>query len=163
MNADPTTVEEAVDLFLARRRAGESDSKAFAARFPHLEPDLSSALDALAALEQATGRDVDTDVTIPDRVGDFRIVREIGRGGMGVVLEAVEEPLGRRVALKVLPPELVASPSARARFRREAELAARLDHSGIATIYGAGVEDEHPWIAMRFVEGKTLALSLIHI
>jgi serine/threonine protein kinase/formylglycine-generating enzyme required for sulfatase activity len=161
MDAQPSTVEEAVDLFLALRRAGQaSDSKAFAVRYPHLDPDLSSALDALIALEHATGRDVDTDVSIPDRVGAFRVVREIGRGGMGVVLEAVEEPLGRRVALKVLPPELLASPDARARFRREAELAARLDHSGIATIYGAGVEDEQPWIAMRFVEGRTLARAI---
>ena len=161
MSPDPKSVEEAVDLFLAGRRARtEDDSKAFAARYPHLEPELSSALDALVALEAATGRDVDTDVSIPDRVGAYRVVREIGRGGMGVVLEAVEEPLGRRVALKVLPPELVASPSARARFRREAELAARLDHTGIATIYGAGVEAEHPWIAMRFVEGKTLARAI---
>jgi serine/threonine protein kinase/formylglycine-generating enzyme required for sulfatase activity len=161
MERELQSAEEAVDLFLALRRAGEgSDSKAFAARYPYLEPELSSALDALIALEHATGRDVDTDISIPDRVGAFRIVREIGRGGMGVVLEAVEEPLGRRVALKVLPPELLASPSARARFRREAELAARLDHSGIATIYGAGVEDQHPWIAMRFVEGKTLARAI---
>ncbi len=161
MKPPPSTVEEAVELFLTRRRAGERlDPRAFAAAHPGLEPDLSSALDALAALESATGRDVDTDVSIPDRVGSFRVVREIGRGGMGVVLEAVEEPLGRRVALKVLPPELLASASARARFRREAELAARLDHSGIATIYGAGVEAEHPWIAMRFVEGRTLANAI---
>ena len=161
METQPESAEQAVDLFLARRRAGEeSDSRAFASRYPHLEPELSSALDALIALERATGRDVDTDLSIPDRVGAFRIVREIGRGGMGVVLEAVEEPLGRRVALKVLPPELLASANARGRFRREAELAARLDHSGIATIYGAGVEDEHPWIAMRFVEGRTLAHAI---
>ncbi len=136
MDARPSTVEEAVDFFLARRRAGEAlDPRTFAAAYPHLEPELASALDVLVALESATGRDVGTDVEIPDRVGAFRVVREIGRGGMGVVLEAVEEPLDRRVALKVLPPELLASPNARARFRREAELAARLDHSGIATIY----------------------------
>ncbi len=158
---DPATIEEAVELFFAQRRAGASiDPRAFAAAHPGLEPDLSSALESLLALERATVPDGALDTPIPDRIGAYRVVREIGRGGMGVVFEAVEEPLGRRVALKVLPPELLASASARARFRREAELAARLDHSGIATIYGAGVEAQHPWIAMRYVEGKTLAQAI---
>jgi len=152
MSARPRSADEAVETFLERRKSGEAiDAAAFAAEHPDLEPDLSQALESLLALESARG---------PERVGAFRIVREIGRGGMGVVLEALEEPLGRRVALKILPPELLASPSARARFRREAELASRLDHSGIATVYGAGVEDDRPWIAMRYVEGRTLARSI---
>ncbi|HEV8111731.1 MAG TPA: bifunctional serine/threonine-protein kinase/formylglycine-generating enzyme family protein [Planctomycetota bacterium] len=158
MGSDPQSAEEAVELFLERRRAGEApDPAAFAAAHPGLEPDLSLALEALVALERATETDGDPILSVPDQVGPYRVLRGIGRGGMGVVFEAIEEALGRRVALKVLPPELVASPSARKRFRREAELAARLDHSGIATIYGAGVEGERPWIAMRFVEGETLA------
>src|SRR5258705_8220189 len=161
MSMDRATVEEAVELFLAQRRAGASiDPRAFAAAHPGLEPDLSSALESLLALERATVPNGALDTPIPDRIGAYRVVREIGRGGMGVVVEAIEEPLGRRVALKVLTPELLASASARARFRREAELAARLDHSGIATIYGAGVEAQHPWIAMRYVEGKTLAQAI---
>ncbi len=159
MSETPATAEEAVELFLARRQRGEAvDTKAFAALHPSLAPELESALDALIALERAT---VETDPEpLPEHIGPFRVIRELGRGGMGVVLEAVEEPLNRRVALKVLPPELLSSPSARARFRREAELAARLDHSGIATIYGAGVENDRPWIAMRYVEGRTLARAI---
>jgi tetratricopeptide (TPR) repeat protein/tRNA A-37 threonylcarbamoyl transferase component Bud32 len=154
----PANTEQAVELFLARRRAGErTDPAAFAAEHPEHEPELSAALAALLAFERVTAPDPPLDAALPDRISGFRVVREIGHGGMGVVLEAIEERLNRRVALKVLQPELVASPYARSRFRREAELAARIDHSGIAMVYGAGMEDERPWIAMRFVDGDTLA------
>jgi tetratricopeptide (TPR) repeat protein len=158
MSEPPSSTEEAIELYLARRRSGNAEDPAgFAARYPELQPELARALEALLAVERVAQIESDDEASIPERVGAFRIVREIGRGGMGVVLEAVEEPLGRRVALKLLPPELLTSPSARARFRREAELVARIDHSGIATVYGAGVQDEHPWIAMRLVDGETLA------
>jgi tetratricopeptide (TPR) repeat protein len=164
VNESPSSAEEAIELFLARRRRGEElDPVTFAAEFPELGPDLRSgllALDALLVLERATAEPNLQGPAIPDHVGPYRVVRELGRGGMGVVVEAVEEPLGRRVALKLLPPELVPSVSARARFKREAELAARLDHSGIATIYGAGVAEQQPWIAMRYVEGETLARAI---
>jgi serine/threonine protein kinase/Flp pilus assembly protein TadD len=161
MSEFPASAEDAVELFLERRKSGEDvDPIAFAAQYPQFEPELSSALDALLEVQRAARADELADGPLPERIGPFKILREIGRGGMGVVLEAIEEPLNRRVALKVLPPELLSSPSARLRFRREAELAARLDHSGIATIYGAGVEDERPWIAMRYVEGVTLARAI---
>ncbi|MBK7644599.1 MAG: protein kinase [Planctomycetes bacterium] len=159
MKEHPESMEQAFELYLEERRLGGSgDPSQFAARFPELGPDLASAIRALAALEAVTrepGRGA-----VPDRVGPFRVLREIGRGGMGVVLEAIEEQLGRRVALKVIPPEFLASTSARERFRREAALASRLDHPGIATIYGTGVEEDRPWIAMRYVEGLTLAQSI---
>jgi len=155
----PASTEEALELFLANRQRGDPTSpEEFAARHADLGPELGSALQALLALEYATRGAQDE--SIPERIGAYRIVREIGRGGMGVVLEAIEEPLGRRVALKMIPSELLASASARERFRREAALAARLDHPGIATIYGAGVEDGRPWIAMRYVEGRTLAQTI---
>jgi serine/threonine protein kinase/Flp pilus assembly protein TadD len=161
MREFPASAEDAVELFLERKKSGENvDPIAFAAQYPQFEPELSSALDALLEVQRAARADELADGPLPERIGPFRILREIGRGGMGLVLEAIEEPLNRRVALKVLPPELLSSPSARMRFRREAELAARLDHSGIATIYGAGVEDERPWIAMRYVDGVTLARAI---
>jgi serine/threonine protein kinase/Flp pilus assembly protein TadD len=164
MSAMPSSVEEAVEQFIEARRRGEAiDAREFARMHAGLEPELSHALETWLALDRAASADRlnatanALDESIPERIGEYRIVREIGRGGMGVVLEALEEKLGRRVALKILPPELLANASARARFRREAELAARLDHSGIATVYGAGVEADRPWMAMRFVEGETLA------
>jgi tetratricopeptide (TPR) repeat protein len=162
MSDHPSSTEEAVELYLALRVRGEAgDPAAFVARFPELRPELGRAIDALHALDSAADDGNGLERATPERVGSYRIVREIGRGGMGVVFEAIDEPLGRRVALKVLPPELLTSPSARARFRREAELVARIDHTGIATVYGAGVHDEHPWIAMRFVEGETLAEAIV--
>jgi len=160
MNDDPHSAEEAVELFLARRRRGEQPDPAdFARGFAHLGSDVAAAIEALVALESASSTP-DDELAIPARIGAYAVRREIGRGGMGVVLEAIEEPLGRRVALKVLPPHALESPQARARFRREAELAARLDHPGIATVYATGVADDRPWIAMRFVEGRTLAQAI---
>ncbi len=161
MSEGPLSAADAFELFLEQRRRGEPvDAAEFAARYPELEAELAVALDGLLALEEASRLARAEDGSLPRSVGPYQVLRELGRGGMGVVLEAIEEPLGRRVALKVLPPELLASAVARARFRREAQIASRLDHSGIATIYGAGVEADQPWIAMRFVEGETLARAI---
>jgi serine/threonine-protein kinase len=87
------------------------------------------------------------------RLEKYRLVREVGRGGMGTVHEALDEALGRRVALKVLAVPL-ADEAVRARFLREARAAARLDHPGIAAVHEAG----EGWIAMRFVDGVPLSL-----
>ncbi len=160
MQRDPASVEEAVELFLELRRRGEAPAReGFLAAHAHLGPELPEALEALAALAGLEAR-AEPEDAVPERIGAFRIVREIGRGGMGVVLEAIEEPLGRRVALKLLPAHALQSSSARARFRREAEFAARLDHPGLATLYATGVEGDRPWIAMRYVEGLTLAQAI---
>jgi len=157
LSSGPASAGEAFEQFLELRRRGDPvDPAEFAARFPDHEADLLLALDALLTLEESRS-DEEPDGAIPARIASYRVVRRIGRGGMGVVLEAVEEPLGRRVALKILPPEQLESAVARERFRREAKLASQLDHSGIATIFGAGVDADQPWIAMRFVEGESLA------
>ncbi len=155
---DPRNTEEAVELYLALRQRGEApDVTEFAARFAHLGTDVRDALEVWLELELEGERIAQHDSAALEHVGPYRVVREIGRGGMGVVLEAIEEPLGRRVALKMLPAHALQDAPARLRFRREAELAARLEHSGIATIFGTGVAGERPWIAMRFVEGENLA------
>ncbi len=146
-------------MFLAARERGEHvDTADFAARFAHLGTDVRDAIDALVELEGS--REPGPDSEAYSQVGPYRVVREVGRGGMGVVLEAIEEPLGRRVALKLLPSDALHSSAARARFRREAELAARLDHPGIATVYGTGVAGDRPWIAMRYVDGETLSEAI---
>ena len=80
-----------------------------------------------------------------ERLGDFRILREIGRGGMGVVYEAEQESLGRRVALKVLPGSRPGStPSKLQRFHREAQAAAQLHHTNIVPVFGVGEDDGRP-------------------
>lgn len=95
----------------------------------------------------------------PLRFGDFRVEREIGRGGMGIVYAAIQESLGRRVAVKVLDPTALDA-AAIARFRRERELLARLRHDHLLPVFEAGTTDGRPWFAMELVEGPTLAALL---
>jgi serine/threonine protein kinase len=97
----------------------------------------------------------------PDRrVGPYRLLRELGRGGQGMVFLAEDGQGGARVALKVLHGLAAATESQRARFRREAEVAGRLDHPGIGALLGAGLDGDLPWLAMRFVEGESLAARI---
>lgn len=95
-----------------------------------------------------------------DTIGSYRLVRELGRGGQAVVYLAEDLRLRRRVAIKVLAGLGPLSPTALRRFRREAEVASRLDHPGICTVYEAGLDQGTPFIAMRLVEGVTLADSI---
>jgi serine/threonine protein kinase len=93
----------------------------------------------------------------PERLGEFRIVSELGQGGMGVVYRAVQESLGREVALKLVRPELLFFPGARERFQREIELVARMQHPGIVPVHAVGNEGGVPYFAMELVRGATLA------
>jgi hypothetical protein len=90
------------------------------------------------------------------RLGDFEIVRELGRGGMGVVYEARQVSLNRKVALKVLSGGLGLTPQAVQRFRREAEAAARLHHTNIVPVYATGEQDGTHFYAMELIEGPSL-------
>jgi serine/threonine protein kinase/Tfp pilus assembly protein PilF len=92
----------------------------------------------------------------PQRLGDFEIVREIGRGGMGVVYEARQVSLNRKVALKVLSGGLGLTPKAVQRFRREAEAAAKLHHTNIVPVYATGEQDGTHFYAMELIEGPSL-------
>ena len=97
------------------------------------------------------------------RLGDFEIVREIGRGGMGIVYEARQLSLNRKVALKVIAGGLALSSSAIVRFRREAEAAAKLHHTNIVPVYMTGEMDGAHYYAMEFVEGATLDQIIRHL
>jgi serine/threonine protein kinase len=90
-------------------------------------------------------------------LGGYRIVQQVGRGGMGVVYQAEQIALGRRVALKVIAPELASNESFRARFERESRMAAAIDHVNIVPVYEAGTVDGLAFIAMRFIDGIDLA------
>ena len=87
------------------------------------------------------------------QLGDFRILREVGRGGMGVVYEAEQVSLGRRVALKVLPATVFRDPVKRRRFEREAQAAAQLHHTNIVPVFGVGEHDGTPYYVMQFIPG----------
>src|SRR5262249_36058383 len=90
-------------------------------------------------------------------LGDFRIVREIGRGGMGVVYEAVQISLGRRVALKVLPFAATLDAKQIQRFQLEAQAAAQLHHPHVVPVYAVGRERGVHYYAMQYIEGSSLA------
>ncbi len=94
------------------------------------------------------------------RLGDYRILREIGRGGMGVVYEAEQESLGRRVALKVLSAGSLLDPKQVRRFEREAKAAARLHHTNIVPVFGVGRQDGHHYFVMQFIAGVGLDVVL---
>lgn len=95
-------------------------------------------------------------MAFPERLGEFRLVRRLGGGGMGVVYEALQEPLGRKVALKLIRPEHLYFERSRERFRRETEAVARLAHPGIVTIHTVGEAQGAPYFAMELIEGATL-------
>jgi serine/threonine protein kinase/tetratricopeptide (TPR) repeat protein len=92
--------------------------------------------------------------------GDFELLEVLGQGGMGVVHRARQRGTDRIVALKQIRPELVGVDKARARFRREVDAIARLDHPVICTVYEAGEVDAVPYVAMRYVAGRSLAEHL---
>ena len=87
------------------------------------------------------------------QIGDYRILREIGRGGMGVVYEAEQISLGRQVALKVLPGQVSGDRMVQERFRREARAAARLHHTNIVPVYEVGQDGDVRFYAMQFIQG----------
>jgi serine/threonine protein kinase/WD40 repeat protein len=89
-------------------------------------------------------------------LGDYRILREVGRGGMGIVYEAEQVSLGRRVALKVLPRHSLLDPKRLQRFQVEARAAGRLHHTHIVPVYGVGEEDGLHYLVMQFIDGCPL-------
>ena len=99
-------------------------------------------------------------MAFPERLGDFRLLRRLGGGGMGVVYEAVQESLGRTVALKLIRPEHLYFERSRERFQRETEAVARLAHPGIVSIYTVGEAQGTPYFAMEMIRGATLAQAL---
>ena len=91
----------------------------------------------------------------PSVIGRYRILGRIGRGGMGIVYRAQDDALGRSVALKVLTPDLAASPL-RQRFFREARLAAQIQHRGVVSVLDVGEDQGRLYIVMELLEGDTL-------
>jgi WD40 repeat protein/serine/threonine protein kinase len=168
--ADRDPIEVLADSFLARFRRGERPSvEDYAAQHPELADAIRELLPALVMLEQeksvagaangsGTGPapDASGPGPTPRQLGDFLILREIGRGGMGVVYESVQQSLSRHVALKVLPNQALAGSSQVERFRREARAAAKLHHTNIVPVFGVGECEGVHYYAMQFIQGQGL-------
>jgi WD40 repeat protein/serine/threonine protein kinase len=165
---EPTIARDPFDdlaaSFLARVRAGERPSvEDFAAAHPELADQIRARLPALVTAERDPSKGPGAEAApcpptagASRRLGDYRILREVGRGGMGVVYEAEQVSLGRRVALKVLPARIAYDSRALERFRREAKAAARLHHTNIVPVFEFGCDGEVAYYAMQFIQGQGL-------
>ncbi len=153
----------AVDQFLERAGEGEQpDVEEFARRYPDIADMLRDMLPAVQAMHESDllQASTDSDTISTDEggcLGDYRILREIGRGGMGIVYEAEQISLHRRVALKVLPFAAALDPRRLERFKNEAQAAAKLHHSNIVPVYAVGCERGVYYFAMQMIEGASLA------
>ncbi|HEX7378150.1 MAG TPA: protein kinase [Pirellulales bacterium] len=162
-SAQRNPVEELAEEFLRRYRQGERPSLSeYTAKHPELADEIREVFPALAVLEEAgigqppSHRDELHGSSPPRRLDDYRIVRELRRGGMATVYEAVQESLARRVALKVLPRGASQDPLRLARFRREAKAAARLHHTNIVPVFDVGESAGNFYYAMQFIQGQAL-------
>jgi serine/threonine protein kinase/WD40 repeat protein/tetratricopeptide (TPR) repeat protein len=155
--------DELAEEFAKRYRRGERPSlQEYVDRLPEMADEIREMFPALVEVEQAEG-DARGDGSPPPcdvphlgQIGDYRIVREIGRGGMGVVFEAEQISLGRRVALKVLPAHVVGDRKTQERFRREAKAAARLHHTNIVPVFDVGRDRDVSFYAMQLIQGQGL-------
>ncbi|MEM1424907.1 MAG: protein kinase, partial [Planctomycetota bacterium] len=137
----------------ALARGDAPSPEEFAESHPDVETELLAVLRGMALLERPKGPI--GPLRRGQRVGSATIQRELGRGGMGVVYEAVEESLGRVIAMKAIDASRT-DERFRARFQREARAAARLDHPGIVPVYGSGQDGSILWYAMRKIDGVAL-------
>lgn len=151
---DRDPLEELAEEFVGRVRRGEHPALTeYADRRPDLADRIRSLFPTLLLVERLGPPDESP--AAPARLGEYRLLRELGRGGMGVVYEAVQESLGRRVAVKVLPPDRC-SGRWMDRFRREAKAAARLHHTNIVPVFGVGEEGGTHFYAMQYIAGHGL-------
>jgi WD40 repeat protein/serine/threonine protein kinase/tetratricopeptide (TPR) repeat protein len=162
-SSDRDPIEALAEEFLARRRRGEHPTIAeYAERYPALAEGIRAVFPAMALVEdlgpgtEPAGDRPSARLASSEQVGDYRIVREIGRGGMGIVYEAEQVSLGRRVALKVLPAGALTGSKQVRRFEREARSAARLHHTNIVPVFGAGNHEGTHFYVMQLIQGQGL-------
>ena len=162
------SIEDLAEEFLERSRRGERPSlEEYAARFPDLAAEIREFFPVLGLVEDfkpdtgdvtgsIAGSMIPGNGTTLERLGDFRLLREVGRGGMGIVYEAEQVSLGRHVALKLLPKNMLLDVQAKRRFEREAKSAAKLHHTNIVPVFGVGDHDGTPYYVMQFIRGLGL-------
>ncbi|MBI3864626.1 MAG: protein kinase, partial [Planctomycetia bacterium] len=164
---DDLQLANLIEELSERLKQGEQlDSEAVTGQYPQFTERLRKLFPtilALATIEPTTGSSYRLAALAGDAalgvgtIGDYQIIRQIGRGGMGIVYEASQTSLNRRVALKVLPFAAALDPKALARFRQESLAAAQLDHPHIVHVYNVGVDRGTHYYAMQYIEGQSLA------
>jgi serine/threonine protein kinase/WD40 repeat protein len=163
--------DEVAEAFAGRLRQGEEPSPdEYAKQFPEMAEQIWRLFPTIALIERCSppgpanaGLGASTRrgrFELPCQLGDFRLLREVGRGGMGVIYEAEQTSLGRRVALKILSPAAIPDGTHLRRFRQEAGSAARLHHTNIVPVFGLGECDGVHFYAMQFIHGKSLQQML---
>jgi WD40 repeat protein/serine/threonine protein kinase/tetratricopeptide (TPR) repeat protein len=163
-SANDVLLARLADEFAARYRAGERPSlQEYIDRHPGLAEDIRELFPAMVEIEQvkedgqaAAERTAAPAPPASRQLGDFRILREVGKGGMGIVYEAEQVSLGRHVALKLLPKNMLLDAKAKQRFEREAKSAAKLHHTNIVPVFGVGEQDGMPYYVMQFIQGLGL-------
>jgi serine/threonine protein kinase len=162
---DPRLMQALREYQAALDAGRRPNRREFLSRYPEVAAELSECLAGLELLRSAAPHvqgpihRAGPEPALPAEgaIGDFRLVRQIGRGGMGVVYEAVQLSLGRRVALKLLPPGSTLDARQLGRFENEARAAAQLHHSNIVPVFAVGSERGVPYYAMQFIDGRSLA------
>lgn len=167
---DQHPVDRLAEEFAAAIRSGRQPLiEDYAARFPEHAEMIRIVFPSIEVVEKASRHEhrqraasaglppLSLTAARPQCLGDFEIVREVGRGGMGVVYEAVQRSLRRRVALKVISGLIAGSEKQLKRFQREAESAASLHHNNIVPVYGIGEDHGLQYYAMQLIDGVTLA------
>lgn len=146
------------EYFDAHREGRAPSVDDYVADHPEHEHALRAVLPGASLLDQMGKRaeDASPSARSGDKLGEYKLLGVLGRGGMGVVYEAVQETLGRPVALKVLPASRVVDRQSRERFMREAQAAASLQHPGIVPVYGVGEAEGQVYYAMQRVDGVPL-------
>jgi WD40 repeat protein/serine/threonine protein kinase len=159
-------VDELAEEFVERYRRGERPPiKEYTDKYPEWADKIGSVFPALVLLEQARPEvrdapEFENGIGAREpplvRLGDYRMLREVGRGGMGIVYEAEQESLGRHVALKVLAAHSALDARHVQRFQREARASARLHHTNIVPVHGVGEQDGFHYYVMQFIQGLGL-------
>jgi serine/threonine protein kinase/Flp pilus assembly protein TadD len=176
VNRDSALKDPSVELLVAKatdelieclNRGEQPEIEDYEKRYPQIASIIRQVFPALQLMRASTSGDDSSkdrptgDASVTGHLGDYRIVREVGRGGMGVVYEAEQVSLGRRVALKVLPFAAVLDQRQLQRFKNEAQAAAQLHHTNIVPVFSVGCERGVHYYAMQYIEGSTLA-EVIH-
>ena len=150
-----------VNEFTQRMEAGENPTiEQYCQRHPDLAEeiaDLFPTVIELEAMQSAPSQpSIPLEVELPDQIGDYKIVNELGRGGMGVVYKAEHLKLGRKVALKVLPSRFSSNAKALTRFRREGKAIAKMHHTNIVPLFEVGEDQGIAFLAMQLIQGQSL-------